>query len=164
MTNLKEEKGITLVLLVITIIVIIIIAGIAIYGGTESIKKAKLENIKTDMMLIKAKAKEYVEKATFEMGKNPTEEKKEEIRNKLYVQQETGLGLTKESTSNVPDGNTYKVGSEALTKMGLNNIDEDEYYVVFDEDNVTVEVYSKTGYNGNYSLTDIEKITVKEVN
>lgn len=163
--KLKNQKGVTLIILVITIIIIAIIAGIAIYGGTESIKKAKLENIKTDMMLIKAKAKEYVEKANFEMGINASEEKKSEVRNKFYGQQETGLGLTQESFSEIPEeksANTYKVGSEALTKMGLSNIDENEYYIVFDEENVSAEVYSKTGYDGKHSLTEIEEINIKE--
>ena len=159
----KKEKGVTLILLVITIIIITIIAGIAIYTGTESIKKAKFESIKTDMMLIKAKAREYVEKASFEFGPNSDEEKKVNIREKIY---ETEAGFEKGSISQIPEekqNNAYKVGSEALAKMGLNNIDENEYYVAFDETNVTAEVYSKTGYNGKYSLTELDEINIEEI-
>ena len=44
--SIKKEEGVTLVALSITIIVIIILAGIAINGSTNMIKKAKLESLK----------------------------------------------------------------------------------------------------------------------
>ena len=64
----KNEKGITLIVLAVTIIIMLIIASIAIYSGTESIKNAKLEALKTNMLLIQAKAKEYVEEVSFKIG------------------------------------------------------------------------------------------------
>ena len=44
--------------------------------------------------------------------------------------------------------------------MGLEQIENTggEYWVTFDEENCTVEVYNTEGYQGNYSLTDIENI------
>ena len=84
--SIKKEEGVTLVALSITIIVIIILAGIAINGSTNMIKKAKLEELKTNMLLIQAKAREYVEDATFKMGINPDESKKNEVRNEVYVE------------------------------------------------------------------------------
>ena len=66
----KNEKGITLVTLTITIIVLLIIAGISITAGKESIKNAKLQNLRTNRLLIKAKAKEYVEESSFKIGTN----------------------------------------------------------------------------------------------
>ena len=70
--NFKENKGITLVALTITIIVLLIIAGIAIYSGNDIIKNAKLESLKTNMLLIQAKAKDYCEEASFKLGTNPS--------------------------------------------------------------------------------------------
>ena len=59
--NIKQEKGITLTVLVTTIIVLLIIAGIGINYGRDTIQKAHLEELETNMLLIKAKAnpKEY---------------------------------------------------------------------------------------------------------
>ena len=61
----NNQKGITLIVLIITIIILIILAGITIYTGKESIQKANLEGLKTNMLLIETKAREYVENASF---------------------------------------------------------------------------------------------------
>ena len=50
--HINNKNGVTLVTLVITIIVLLIIASISIYVGTDIIKKANLQNINTNMMLI----------------------------------------------------------------------------------------------------------------
>ena len=67
---MKENKGITMVTLVITIIVLLIIAGVSIGTGNKVIKTSELENVKTNMLLIKAKGKQYVENANFKLGTN----------------------------------------------------------------------------------------------
>lgn len=63
-----NEKGISLIILSVTIIVILIIASIAIYYGTETINRANVETIRTNMLLIKAKSSEYCEEANFKLG------------------------------------------------------------------------------------------------
>ena len=83
----KSTSGITLIALAITITVLAILIGISIYSGKETIQQAKLEELKTNMLLIQAKSKEYVEKANFKMGINPDEkttEEKQKIRNEVY--------------------------------------------------------------------------------
>lgn len=62
MKVLKEQKGVTILALMITVIVLFIIVGISIMGGTEIINTSKAETIETNMLTIKAKAKEYMEK------------------------------------------------------------------------------------------------------
>lgn len=61
---MDKNKGITMIVLVITIALLLILAGISIQGGSSIIKRADLENLKTDMLLIKVKGKEYVEMQT----------------------------------------------------------------------------------------------------
>ena len=58
--TIKEErnKGVTLATLVITIVVLLILSGITINYGVSNIKRAKIQNIKTNMLLIEAKTKE----------------------------------------------------------------------------------------------------------
>ena len=50
---MKRNNGITMVALIITIILILILAGIPIGVGSKVIKQSELENLKTNMMLIK---------------------------------------------------------------------------------------------------------------
>ena len=61
MLYLKEEKGITLVALIIMVIVIIILAGISLTQGSELLKTTKVETYVTNMITIRAKAKVYAE-------------------------------------------------------------------------------------------------------
>ena len=65
---MKNNKGITMIALVITIVLLLILAGISMQSGSDIIKKSELENIKTNMLLIKVKGKEYVESANFNLG------------------------------------------------------------------------------------------------
>lgn len=159
-----NNKGITLITLTITIIVILILAGITFYNGKETINKAKLEELKTNMLLIKAKAREYVEEANFKIGIGTAEEKAEKletVRQEIY---QTGGKLSK--AENIPaklgitDTNScYYVTVEAKEQWGLNNLEDEETYLIqFDEENVTVEIYNTEGYEGKYSLTDIEQM------
>ena len=79
----KNEKGVTLIILVITVMVLMIISGIIINTGVKSIKNAQRESLKTNMLLIQAKSKEYVENANFNLG---TGEKTEEEKNKIKAE------------------------------------------------------------------------------
>ncbi len=160
-----KTEGITLIALVITIIVLMILAGIGIYGSTDMIKKANLEELKTNMLLMQAKAREYVEDATFKMGINPDEEKKRNVRNAVYSEE---AKLRKTVDSEIPSSfgitdvtTCYWLTPEAQKAWGLDKIKlekNEKYLIQFDEANMTVEIYNTTGYRGNYSLTAINQI------
>lgn len=165
----KQNQGITLIALMITVIVMLIIAGISVYSGKKTIRMAKLEEAKTNMLLIEAKAREYVEEATFKMGINPDDAKKEEVRNQVYGNgSEEGAQLEKAEESTIPSefGITDKTTCYWLTdatreKWGLKDmeLDTDEKYLIqFNESEVEVEVYNTIGYDGKYSLTELEAI------
>lgn len=163
----EQNHGITLISLVITIIVLIILAGITVYNGTSTIKKAALEEVRTNLLLIQAKAREYVEEANFKMGPSPDDNKKQEVRTEIY---ETKAKLAKSVqngsiSSKIPVSDCYTLTEEALTEWGLNKIElkTDEFYLIqFDDTNAMVEVYYSKGYDDNgvmkYSLTEIDKI------
>lgn len=170
----KNEKGVTLIILVIMIIVMLIIAGITVYSGSEVIKRASLENLKTNLLLIEAKTKEYVEEVSFKMGVNPDDAKRNSVREEVYQNKGKLVELSNTSdevkNSAVEAGidtneGCYYVSREALDNLGLNQVPEgdgDYYIVKFDEANLAVEIYNTKGYNdkGNikYSLTDIDNI------
>lgn len=162
----KDQKGITQITLIITIIILLIIAGIGIHTGTDSLNKVKLEELKTNMLLIEAKAREYVEETNFKIGKETEETKIEEIKREIY---ETKGKLKKANNENlkiedtiIPVNNCYIITKETLENWGLNKIKIDEnkeekYLIEFNEKEIKVEIYNTKGYEGKYSLTDLEK-------
>ncbi len=168
---MKKNKGITIISLIITIIVLLIITGTVINEGKKAINKAQLEEIRTNMLLIQAKAKEYVEKANFKIGIKPTdeakmseyEEKINNVREEIYegeakLQKTTETSLPSEI--NVTD-TLYTVTNATLQEWGLNKIQTktgETYLIEFDDTNATVEIYNTKGYNGQYSLTQIDNM------
>lgn len=163
--NKNRTEGVTLITLCIIIIIMIMIAGISIYSIKNRVKEAELEELKTNMLLIQAKAKEYIEDATFKMGMNADDTKKASVRNEVYIENaklqkvvdnelSSDLGITDMTTC-------YWLTTEAQESWGLNKMSfqkDEKYLIQFDETNETVEVYSTKGYKGNYSLTAIEQI------
>lgn len=164
---MKENKGITLISLMITIIVLLIIASISVYSVKEIIKKAKLEELKTNMLLIKAKTRECVENANFKLGTKIDELQEEEKQERINKAKAELKGTETEKINIVPDkeGNYiyyYKLSEKQLKDMGISNVKSDvkmgEYIVEYNIEKVQVEIYNTKGYNGKYSLTDIESI------
>lgn len=162
--KVKKNKGITLIALTITIIILLILASITIYSGKESIKKAQLESLKTNMLLIKAKAKEYVEQASFKNGVNKSEIS-EEAKNELKGKEANASDYSKQNITINGGEILYKLTSDNLKEMGLKDVklgSNEEYLVKYNIKDVTVEVYNTSGYENNgttvYSLSELEKI------
>ena len=87
--KINNQKGVTLLILVIMIIVMLIIAGITIYSGTEAIQRAGLENLKTNLLLIEAKTKEYVEEVSFKREQNQMNLKEQKLGKRFMKQKES---------------------------------------------------------------------------
>ena len=173
-----KNKGITLVALTITIIILLIIAGISISVGKSMIKKANLEELKTNMLLIKTKGKEYVENANFKLGPNVETAEDKETRITNAKAELKGKELTnaekEELTANniintTGDGEftvycdlTTNENENYLEQMGIKGLESNEengkFIIKYEMKNMTVEVYNTVGYNGKYSLTDIDQI------
>ena len=57
--------------------------------------------------------------------------------------------------------NCYYLDKNTLENMGLNNIEvtqDNFFFVIFDEQDISVEVYNSKGYEGVYSLTQIQEL------
>ena len=172
----NNKKGITLVVLVITIIVLLILAGITVYTGKGSIKEAKLEALKTNMLLIQTKAREYVENASFDLGVDPnnaTAEMKEKAQNELSGADKGRLVSEDDSIKDelvdigislddIKNGKVYILETENLKNMGINDVEsnatEGWYVIVYNIEDTSAEIYNTMGYNGKYSLTELEQI------
>ena len=143
--NFKEQKGITIIALVITIILMLILVGVTIYFSTDAIDKAKLEDIKTDMISIKTRAKIVAEEYNFKDIESL-------VGSQITNEEAQKLGL--ENSENI-----RKWSSSDLSSQNLGAIDGDLYIVKYDLENPNnCEIYYLNGYNGNYSLTELENL------
>ena len=175
---MKKNRGITMVALVITIVVLLIIAGISIGAGNNAIKNSKLENLKTNMLLIEVKAKEQIENAKFRLGTSFDKATEEEKTNRVNTAKSefTGEEIVDGNifNNNIKEDNTnniyyYKLSTQDLIDMGLKNVKSDEkngYYIVkYNLQDSTIEIYNTEGFDdeGNvvYSLTDIKQVRLK---
>ena len=170
----KSQKGITLVALMITIIVLLILSGIAIQTGKQSIRQAKLEGLKTNMLLIETKAKEYVENASFKLGVTPDTNTMYENSKENLSGEDKGTLVTDTdsiaddllnigiSQDDIDKGKVYKLTTDNLEKMGLHDVESNDeegwYVIVYNIEETSAEIYNTMGYNDKYSLTDIEQI------
>ena len=179
---MKENKGITIVTLVITIIVLLILAGVSIGTGNKVIKSSQLENIKTNMLLIKVKGKEYVENANFQLGTNFEKATDKETRITNAKAELKGEEITDSSIFNgninisqdaLTSDNTnyiyyYKLDTNNLTDMGLSKVESDEkngwYIIKYDVKKLEVEIYNTAGFENEegkyYSLNELQNLEI----
>ncbi len=176
----KNNRGITLLALVITIIILSIIVGISMKYGMDAITYTTFQNTKTNMLLIEAKAKEYVENANYKLGIRPqeaTEEMKatarEELKGTLLTNLEVlgnrvqDIGISEED---VLKGNVYKLTKEDLEKMNIRGVESNDeqgwYIIVYNIENATAKIYYtygvKVGKEIKYALDDIRNVNVND--
>ena len=157
----KKEKGVTLVILVVTVIILLVIAGIVIQSGLGSIKNAEVESLKTNMLLLQAKGKEYVENTNFHFGTGElSEEQKTEIKNQ-YLKGTVAQGeLPQELKENEE---AYQLSSQDMQDMGLNDLAEtaEDYLMIYNIQEEYVDIMYKPGLTKDnktyYTLTSIEE-------
>ena len=68
MKKSKEEKGITLISVIIAVILLSILVGITTYSGIQSYKNAKVTKFITQMQLIQTKVDEFVREGNINIG------------------------------------------------------------------------------------------------
>ncbi len=149
--NLKLENGITIIALIITIILMLILVGVTIHFSTDAIDKAKLEDIKTDMISIKTRAKIVAEQYNFK-------DIEALVGSEITAEEAGKIGLEEEIVAN--GDKILKWSSSDLANQNLSSIQGDKYIVFYDlEDPNNCEVYSIEGYEGKYySLTDLQNL------
>ncbi len=159
----KRENGVSLLILSITVVVLMIIAGVAINSGMQSVKKAELESLKTNMLMLKAKGREYVENANFHYGTGQlTDEQKTEIKNTYLKGTKFEEDLSSYTTLKEND-EAYQLSPEDMSEIGLNELKEtsNEYVVIYNIENENVDVIYLPGYiyenNVYYTLSSIEE-------
>ena len=133
----KNNKGITMVALVITIIILGILATIAIRSSSPVIQEAKLEDVRTTLLLIQAKWKVEKEKVTFDgtsmfpetLVVTQADVDADNTKKKGYLKDEYKVTEVKEIW-NVEEGDYYQLNQECLNAMGLQEISASDGYIV----------------------------------
>lgn len=160
---MKENKGITIIALIITVIVMLILVSVTTKIGTGQIEKTKLEDLKATMLLIKGRAQIAIDKENF--GEDYNKDGMVKLTDEVALPEEiaNNYDLTKLKTTldKLADKTNLYIWEQ--TAMDNNNIDvtitNTEFYVI---DYNTREVYYSQGYKSGettyYSLTDIQNI------
>lgn len=150
-----NNKGITIVALIITIVIMLILATVIIEFGSGQIERAKLEDIKTTMLLIKGRAQIVADKESFGENYDNT--------GMIKYSEATGYNTTKLQSifNNLEDtSNLYIWEQSAMDNYSIQvTITKTDFFVI---DYASGEVYYSLGYtyegNTYYSLTDMQNI------
>lgn len=154
---MRQEKGITILSLVITVIILIIVAGVGINVASPLIGRAKAEDVTTQLMLVQAWWKSERERVNFDgTSKLPAELIETEGDNKGKLKEaydSSGASWVEENVT------YYKLSQEALNSMGLEKLKEEDGYVVNYEND---EIIYLNGYEEKgityYKLSEIKEL------
>lgn len=142
MTKPNKNNGITMIALVVTVIVLMIIAGISAFAGTKLLKTIKIEEVQTNLISIRSKAKGIAEEinAMIWTEQDKVAKRAEKYKEKYSMEKQvTDPAGVSDSPIVSVEHECYEITKDTLEKMGLSEIfDEDKYnngeryYVVYD--------------------------------
>lgn len=171
---MNNNKGVTLTSLVITIIILIIISAITVNISNDVIEQAKLQDLRTNMLLIQAKAKTYTEEVTFETANldsskeedlaKISEIKASKLKGTLLENCDTSIQTAAQNAGITDTTDFYYLSSENLSEMGINiKVPKEAYYLVkYNFENTEVVFtkgieYKEATY---YKLSQINQIDI----
>lgn len=167
--NLKRQNGITIVALVITVIIMLVLAGVSVYYASDAIQKGKLEDIKTNMISIKTKAKIVAEEYNFKDIENLVGVKLDENGEQEGLQAET-YKIPDELKRKFEEKNENGEAKFDITRLyiwtnedleaqslGAIDIDNEKFYIVYYnlENTNECEIYYSKGFEGKYNLSEL---------
>lgn len=138
MNNIRNNKGITLLSLIVTVVILVILVATAITASVNISGSAKFENVQTSLLLIQSKCKIMGEK--FAIGEIKEED--------LYGEKQTEGEYS----------GWYLLTDADLYDMGLRELKaEDGYYVNYETDNVAYGI--GISYEGQkfYKLSEMKE-------
>lgn len=149
--NLKSKNGITIIALVLTVIIMLILVGVTVKIGTNSIDESEKEDIITNMISIKTKAKIVKDKYNFKDIENL-------VGTPLIEDTEHTTTDVKVEIPGEKINKCYIWTQEDLNDQGLASIssNKSEFYIVCYGDD-EIEVYYSKAVDGKYSLTELQE-------
>ena len=128
---MKNNKGITMISLVIVVLIMILLASVTAYEANGLVSIARVQSVTTNLLLIQAKVRIINEKIVFES--------EEDKKSQLYVGTKLIEGdraletmRDKEIVTNddINNNSYYLLSKEDLIDMGLESINSEDGYVV----------------------------------
>lgn len=128
---MKNNKGITMISLVIVVLIMILLASVTAYEANGLVSIARVQSVTTNLLLIQAKVRIINEKIVFES--------EEDKKSQLYVGTKLLEGdraletmRDKEIVTNddINNNSYYLLSKEDLIDMGLESINSEDGYVV----------------------------------
>ncbi len=147
---LKNNKGVTVVSLIIVVVILVLLASITVYEANGLITITKKQSITTNLLLIQAKVRIINEQVVFEKD---DEKKKELLVGTKLSEDASTLNSLKEKKviPNEDTGENYYLLSQSdLDNMGLEAIDASDGYVVNYETEEIIYIYGVQTEGGVY--------------
>lgn len=139
---LKEEKGITLIALIVTIVVLIILAGITITGTIQGVDQAKNNTLLANLDMIHHAITERETKYKLTNDENLLVGTKVDISSLTDVPSEIEWKVVQFDGVNNPEREYYRLSSTNLKELGLSTeVSNSASYIV---NYYTGEVYNET--------------------
>ncbi len=163
--KMEKQNGVTIPVLVIGIVIIIAIVSVIVHYAEDMVQENRLQDLRTNMLLIQAETKKDLEEVCFQTANLDT--KKEEDLTKMNEIKNENLKGTlvqgSEIENSIPqeitiDENCYYLDEKNLNEIGVKDLNSNEYgyfIVKYDFSNITVEVMNTKGYEGKYTLSQL---------
>ena len=152
---LKENKGMSMIALIIIVLIIVVLAIFGVKIGSQMLSEEKLEDVKTNMLLIQGKIKTIAEKNEIK----PEEELLAGIKIEKATNYEVeGYTIPEELKNKLEKEEYYIWGKKELEEKGLNTIEADNSQKFYIVDYVENEVFYSLGYEGIYDLSSLKEM------
>lgn len=166
-----NESGKSIIILIIITILIMIGVGIIINYTNQMVEESKIQDLKTNMLLMQAQTKKGLEEVCFRIV-NLDKNKEEDLAKINEIKREYLKGIilssapaeVQEAIKNVPevvfDENCYYLDDAILSEMGIKDIEQNQvgYFIVkYEITNADVEIINTNGVYGKYTLTQIKQ-------
>lgn len=159
--RMKNEKGISLIVLVLTVIVLAIITSITIEEIGGLMRKVRLENIGTDLLLVQAKAKVIAEKASFNDDESLLKgQQLDEITENDQIEKLKEDGIISESETNYDKYYIWNKQTVEELDLGITEMEDTDFFIVnYETEQVIYPIgYKHTDGNTYYKLTEITEL------
>ena len=163
--KMEKQNGVTIPVLVIGIVIIIAIVSVIVHYAEYMVEENRLQDLRTNMLLIQAETKKDLEEVCFQTANLDTK-KEEDLAKMNEIKNENLKGTLvqgSEIENSIPqeitiDENCYYLDEKNLNEIGVKDLNSNEYgyfIVKYDFSNITVEVMNTKGYEGKYTLSQL---------
>ena len=162
---MEKQKGVAIPVLIIGVVIIIAIASIIVHYAEDMVEENRLQDLRTNMLLIQAETKKDLEEVCFQTANldakkeedlaKINEIKKEKLKGTIVQESEVKDSIPQEISI---DENCYYLDETNLNEIGVKDLNPEKYgyfIVKYNFENITVEVINTKGYEGKYTLTQL---------